>query len=1206
MRAKGPPTRALKEPDETVYAIIAPQSFESSLQPLVDWKTQKGVPTKVYTTEDIIGQYPGLPDLSAKVHAFLEDLENTEVNLTYVMLAGDSEIIPPRYLYTNAYYIGFTDYYAGDVYYAGLDNDWDTDDDGYYGEYSASSGFDADLNFDVTVGRLPIDTTAHVDNVVDKVLTYEKDPPVGDWVNKAEIWGTIMDAPNDPTKYDSWEDNAYKVGEKIYDLMKDNFSINKRYDYSKLPGGDYTLATDYLKKSVVLTPVNDGLSVINYAGQAWYDGTTIAHYHSATGMHDTNDGPAWPSLFSWSDAAALSNGYKMPFVFMATCDAANFTKTDDQDQERWVYADNGGAIGLLSNTGMSYRGEEQDASYGNWWLMENYWRIFNDRRVTQPAVCWSETLQKYKKDVLDAPGAFPHKEAILTNVYGYVYLGDPEVDIWTATPQSLALQSPTLYTGTRDYTFKVTAGGNPVENARICLRSPNLYTYFTTNATGEGTVSLSFASMDTVNVTVTAHNCLPKETTIDVQVAPADLEILDSDITLSKSADIKAGEVIDITVKVSNIGDMPASDTTVHFYDGIPTAGGSLIESAFVGTLDPAASQNAGISWTAKGGPRTLFISATTSSTDLDPTNNNATKDVNVLFPELEVSNGNITFDPPGTAVVGGKLNITYLVTNYGGCDAKNVKVQIYDGNRSLNGTLIATQTLPTVPQGGTTSSWSLWTVTQFDHLIYIYVNPDKEIYESVYSDNTAYKLLYVNEPPVFTKITNLTVNEDDPPFKTSKLLDLTGYLTDKDNDFDELTITVEQDSPNTLKVDANGYLNLTLVKDWAGAILVTITASDSLASVDYDMKITVIEINDAPVIDLDKTEYDVYEEMVFSVTVVAHDVENDPIQFSDDTHLFDINKTSGEIEFVPRQADLDKTFHANISVQDSRGGISSKMLTFNLVNIPDKPTIVPIEDQEVWVGDSFDVQIMATDPDSTTLTFSDDTNLFDIGENDGWIHFSPTVDDIGGHTINIWVSDDEGGTSSFSFVLTVKYNDTGDDDDDDTDGPMIASQYLVLLLIFAILLIATVIIIVVLVTKKKRVPEQEPAPMEEEDYEDEYGDDGYYDEEQSYYREPEPEPRRKSKKGKGKRKGGRKKKFEEPDEKSLEYYTDALMSQYEEQMEDGGPAEEQYPQGDDYVDKGEMEFDEDSFDEAFGDELDTEDFDPDDYEDPDLDNDMD
>jgi len=296
--SKGPATRALKEPDEVVYAIIAPQSFESSLQPLVDWKTQKGVPTQVFTTEYIIGQYPGLPDLEAKVHAFLEDLEDDEVNLTYVMLAGDSEIIPPRYLYTNAYFIGFTDYYAGDVYYAGLDNDWDTDDDGYYGEYSTSSGFDADLNFDVTVGRLPIDTSAHVDNVVDKVLTYEKNPPVGDWVSKMEIWGTIMDAPNDPTKYDSWEDNAYKVGEKVYDIMKDNYSVNRRYDYSKLPGGDYTLATDYLKKSVVLTPVNDGLSIINYAGQAWYDGTTIAHYNSNTGMHDTNSPTAWPSRCS--------------------------------------------------------------------------------------------------------------------------------------------------------------------------------------------------------------------------------------------------------------------------------------------------------------------------------------------------------------------------------------------------------------------------------------------------------------------------------------------------------------------------------------------------------------------------------------------------------------------------------------------------------------------------------------------------------------------------------------------------------------------------------------------------------------------------------------------------------------------------------------------------------------------------------------------
>jgi len=1218
-------SRALKAPDEVQYAIIAPQGYASEFQPLADWKTDKGVPAKIYTVEDIIGDYPGEPDVPAKIHKFLEDLENAEANLTYVLLASDSESIPPRYLYTNAQYIGFADYYAGDVYYAGLDNDWDTDDDGYYGEYSGGN-FDADLNLDVTVGRFPIDNGTHAANVVDKVLNYEKDPPAGDWVNDMEIWGGIMDAPNDPTKYDSWEDNAYKVGEKVKNLLTDNWTITARYDYSQLAGDNYKLSTDHLKKSDVLTPVNDGLSVINYAGQAWYDGTTIAHYSSTTGMHDTNYGPAWPSLFSWSDAAALTNGYKMPFVYLATCDAANFTKTNDQDQERWLYANNGGAIGLLSNTGMSFRGETSTESHGNWWLMENFWKIFQNQQVTQPGVCWTRTLAKYKADILNAPGAMPHKEAILTNFYGYVYLGDPEVDLWTDTPQIFTLENPDLYTGTREYTFKVTSAGEPVPGARICLRSPDLYTYFKTNATGVAKATLTFSSATTVNMTVTAHNFLPKQTSIDVQNAPADVELLRKDVGFSNSTQLKAGEEVTISAKISNLGELPASDTTFLLYEGLPTAGGALVDSVFIGTLDAHTSRNVEVNWTAKGGQHLLFLSATTTSFDLDMLNNNVTVDLDVLFPELSINDADISFSSGAKAVVGRDVEIFYSVSNSGGCDATNVKVDICDGNLSKNGTLLTTQTLLSIAMGGKTSSSYIWTVTPSDHSIYVYVNPDLFVFESDYTDNVAKKLLYVNEAPQFGPIDNITVNEDAEPVLTNNLLYMPEHVSDGDNDFNELSLSVAQSTPNTVSIDTAGYLDLDLVQDWAGIIYLTISANDSMVQSDHDMRITVNEINDPPMIELDKVRYEVYEDIGITLDIDATDVEGDIIQFSTDSELVDINKTSGVIVFMPAEADLDKTIKVNVTAADARGGKTTITLTFDLIDVNDPPTLTPIADQELWVGDTLDIQIHVSDPDSTNMTFKVYTDLFDIGLYDGWIHYTPEPADSGVNTISIEVSDNEGGVDSFSFVLTVKYNDTGDEDDDIADDDTgFKSTYLIGIVIAALVILAIIIVIVVLLTRKKPEPEADSRSYPEEEEDDRYrGEDreeDYYDDDQDDYDEPEYEeerPRKKGKKGKGKTSKNQKGSYgtevskDTSSEKDLEYYEDVLLSQLEEEeapvkpkdktplMDDiyvGG--DEEMPEPESYAETGEMDFDDDSFDDAFGEDLDTDEFDPD-YEDED------
>ena len=89
------------------------------------------------------------------------------------------------------------------------------------------------------------------------------------------------------------------------------------------------------------------------------------------------------------------------------------------------------------------------------------------------------------------------------------------------------------------------------------------------------------------------------------------------------------------------------------------------------------------------------------------------------------------------------------------------------------------------------------------------------------------------------------------------------------------------------------------------------------------------------------------------------------------------------------------------------------------LTNRP--PQIAAIVDTVAYENTLFVLQVDATDPDGDSLTYSDDTPLFEIDAAKGLISFSPVYDDIGEHSVRIRVSDGEQSDST-TFVLRVSY----------------------------------------------------------------------------------------------------------------------------------------------------------------------------------------
>jgi hypothetical protein len=233
-------------PAKSTYdlVIIGPEIFSSEIQRLIDHKTAMGVPSVLKTTEEIYDEYDGV-DKPEQIKYFIKDaLEDWDVK--YVLLFGGlkSNLIakqkddvnhgakawyfPVRfsnlqwdgdesYNFTSGEPGFITDLYYADIYKeGGVFDDWDSNGNGVFGEWSGPLRDELDLYPDVAYGRLSCRSTREAKNVVDKIINYEQ-------------------TPADP----SWFDNMIVISG---DGFLDQEDWNIQWDTTVLPDGEYTIA----------------------------------------------------------------------------------------------------------------------------------------------------------------------------------------------------------------------------------------------------------------------------------------------------------------------------------------------------------------------------------------------------------------------------------------------------------------------------------------------------------------------------------------------------------------------------------------------------------------------------------------------------------------------------------------------------------------------------------------------------------------------------------------------------------------------------------------------------------------------------------------------------------------------------------------------------------------------------------------------------
>ncbi len=103
-------------------------------------------------------------------------------------------------------------------------------------------------------------------------------------------------------------------------------------------------------------------------------------------------------------------------------------------------------------------------------------------------------------------------------------------------------------------------------------------------------------------------------------------------------------------------------------------------------------------------------------------------------------------------------------------------------------------------------------------------------------------------------------------------------------------------------------------------------------------------------------------------------------------------------------------------------GGATSTTSGEVLICIDNPPALTDISNYALYFGSAFALQVVASDEDDTSLTYYDNSSLFEINQS-GYINFTSTQDQAGTYHILITVEDDAGClalNSTEAFLLQI------------------------------------------------------------------------------------------------------------------------------------------------------------------------------------------
>ncbi len=459
-------------------------------------------------------------------HPFVQDLIEWRHKMGYIVYAvstsetgGSSSSAIKNYL-ENAYaswenppeIVGFIGDTGGSYGISTYNESWS----GYYGAgdfpYCQLDG--SDLLPEVMIGRISVNSSSDISNVINKTIAYEKASHISstgtDWYETSALCG-------DPS---SSGQSTIITNEYIQGIMN-SFG----FENVQLNGGNGGYASWMQNK------LSDGSLYMNYRG-----------YYGVSGFGSSNINNA-------------NNGYMTPFATFITCGTGDFDGTSLS--ESFLRA--GSATnpeGAVASVGTSTTGTH--TAFNNIVDMGVYDGIFSKGLETAGAAVANGRLSLY--------WTYPTNPSSNVSIFSHWtnLMGDPALHLWTDTPVEMEVElASQIGFGTNFIEVEVNdVNGIAVADAKVTLikGDDEIFTTVLTNDLGIAFIGLDYISGGDVSVTVVKQNYIPVENIFTINDDGLNIDesllVIDDDNSGSSNGNgngiLNPGETIELLIPLRN------------------------------------------------------------------------------------------------------------------------------------------------------------------------------------------------------------------------------------------------------------------------------------------------------------------------------------------------------------------------------------------------------------------------------------------------------------------------------------------------------------------------------------------------------------------------------------------------------------------------------------------------------------------------------
>ncbi|MFC1683213.1 C25 family cysteine peptidase [Candidatus Zixiibacteriota bacterium] len=426
------------------HVIIADSTFRYFFGPLLQWHYQKGLRDTLVSLQWIKATYSGADD-QERIRNFIIEAHSTW-GANYFLLGGDAPDLPVKMGYYNEEWV------ASDLYYADYDDDWVSE---------------------VFVGRAPARNTTQVSTFVNKVLKYEKDPPLTDFALDCLLIGMDLD--------------EFTPTENLKEAVDSDY-IPSRFNLTKVYDSD---TDNHWTKT--MNALNTGQNLVNHSDHS--NATVMGVGSRNHGWHIDN-----------GDVDDLTNTDQTSVIYSLGCHPAEVDYYDCIGEHFITYNPGQAGVAFTGNTRSGYYYVGQPGSLSGY-LDKEWWRsLFNYSKYRV-----GETLADHRNR------NYPAGETWQYLHWGLILLGEPEMPIWTDDPAVPSVTHPAIFTTGAYFPVHVEADGQDVHVALVCLwKDGEVYLRDYTDSNGDVVFMPLPTSVGSLYVTVTKQNILPYEGAAEV------------------------------------------------------------------------------------------------------------------------------------------------------------------------------------------------------------------------------------------------------------------------------------------------------------------------------------------------------------------------------------------------------------------------------------------------------------------------------------------------------------------------------------------------------------------------------------------------------------------------------------------------------------------------------------------------------------------